>query len=518
MTGAAAVLAERRRTGLGARAAAEADRLLGRWTMYRVVLGALVLLLVAAAATGALGLTPYPPLAIGVAAVVSVAATLGATWLAALPFRVRPHVESSLITALLVVCLFFPVLDVRSLGAVAIAGAVAGASKTVIAFRGRHVLNPVAAGAVAVTLTGVSGATWWIATPTLLPLIVLGGALVLRRSGAWDAALAVLVVTIPGAVLQQLAAGSSAAGAAWTAVASYPFLFFAAFMVSEPLTQAPRRWQRILVGVLIGVVALVPFRLGPLAPAPELALLVGNVVAFAFGPRARIRLTVRRRRVEGGVVLLELAPERPLRRRPGQYVELALPHRAQDGRGARRVFSAASSPLAPDVVIATRLAEPGSTFKRRLAGLAPGDRIAGAALGGDFLPPADDRPQLWLAGGIGITPFAAFADDLARRGAQADVVLVHAVRRSGDLLLVPAFVAAGVRGLVVGPSTIEPLLPPGWRRIADDLASLDLAAAVPDAASRWTGASGSPGFVRSARRLARRAGVRRVRTDRFLGV
>jgi len=38
-----------------------------------------------------------------------------------------------------------------------------------------------------------------------------------------------------------------------------------------------------------------------------------------------------------------------------------------------------------------------------------------------------------------------------------------------------------------------------------------------DAAHRWTGASGSPGFVRAARRAARSVGVRRVHQDRFLG-
>ncbi len=318
-------------------------------------------------------------------------------------------------------------------------------------------------------------------------------------------------------MLQQVLAGTAPAAAAWTAIASYPFLFFAAFMVSEPLTQAPRRWQRLGIGAGIGLLAVVPFALGPLSTSPELALLVGNVAAFAAGPRSRIRLTVARSRSEAGVLLLELTPERRLRFRAGQYVELTLPHRGQDGRGVRRVFSAASSPLAPELTVATRLAEPGSTFKHRLAALRPGDVVGGGALGGDFLPPGDDRPQLWLAGGIGITPFAAFADDATRRGSRTDAVLVQVVRGSGDLLLTPAFAAAGVRGLVIGPASVEPLLPPGWRRVADDLEGFSLAEAVPDAASRWTAASGSPAFVRAARRAARAAGVSRVRTDRFLG-
>ncbi|MCU1475260.1 oxidoreductase [Amnibacterium sp.] len=494
-----------------------ADRLLARWSMYRVVLAALVVLLTAAAITGATGITPYPPLAILASTAVALAATLGGTWLAAAPLRVRPHPESSLITALLVVCLFFPGLDVRDLGAVAIAGAVAGISKTLLAWRGRHVLNPVAVGAVVVTLTQVSGAAWWIATPPLLPVLLVGGAVVLLRAGTWDTALAVVVVALPGAAVRLAAGGLPLPAAAWTAVASYPVLFFAAFMVSEPLTQAPRRWQRLLVGVLIGALTLIPFQVGPVATSPEVALLVGNAVAFGFGPRRRIRLTVADRRLEDGVLRLTFAPERPVRFRAGQYVELTLPGGRGDGRGSRRVFSAASSPLAPELVVVTRLAEPASSFKRRLAGLRPGDRVAGGALGGDFVAPADDGPQVWFAGGIGITPFAAFADDLVRRGRPADVVLVQVARTPGDLLLAPVLAAAGVRALVVGPAAVEPALPAGWTRVADDLAALDLAALIPDLRARWAGAAGSPAFVRAVRRISRAAGGRRIRTDRFLG-
>ena len=199
MTSAAAVLSAPRARSERIRGAA--DRLLGRWTMYRVVLAVLAVLLAAAAVTGAAGITPFPPLAILAATRVAVVATLGATWLAALPFGVRPHTESSLITALLVFFLFFPVLDLRRLGSLALVGAVAGPSKTCSRARparpqsgrdrrGRRPPDRV------LRRDLVDRA------PSLLPFLLIGGLLVLRRSGTWDPALPVLVVALSGSFLR----------------------------------------------------------------------------------------------------------------------------------------------------------------------------------------------------------------------------------------------------------------------------------------------------------------------------
>jgi ferredoxin-NADP reductase len=495
------------------------DAALGRVTMYRLVLVVLLVLAVVAGIEGAVGLVSFSPLAILVSLVLAAAISWGSNRVFAALWRVRPHTESSLVTGLLVFCLFFPGLDMRSLGAVAIAAVAANLSKYVLAWRGRHVFNPIAVGAVVVTLTAVSGATWWVATPALLPVIVLGGALVLYRTGTWDIALLVVLITVAGTTARSMAVGTAVLPALWTAVASYPFLFFAAFMVTEPLTLPPRRWQRLLEGAVIGGVALVPLHLGPLVMAPELALLVGNLVAFPFGPRRRVRMTLERSATHaGGIADLWFRPEAPLRIRSGQYVELTLPHRGQDARGARRVFSIANRPDGELLRVATRWAEPGSSFKRRLAALPQGAVVDGSAVGGDFLLPADPAvPMLWIAGGIGITPFASFADDLAGRGERRDVVLVHAVRMRGELALDDVFDTAGIPVVVVGPSELADDLPPSWRYGGRSLRDPEWIAAIEGAAGRTAFVAGSPGLVAAARTAAKRAGVRRIHRDRFLG-
>jgi ferredoxin-NADP reductase/Na+-translocating ferredoxin:NAD+ oxidoreductase RnfD subunit len=495
------------------------DRQVGRVTMYRLVLIVLLVLALAALIGTIAGAVPFSPLAVVVDVVIAVGVGYGANRLFAAIWGIRPHGDSAVVTGLLVFCLFWPVLDGPDILALVLAVVAATASKYVLAWRGRHIFNPAATGAVVVTVAHVGGATWWVATPFLLPVIVIGGALVLYRVRAFDVAGLVVLITVPGTAAILVATGTPLKDAVEVAIASYPYLFFAAFMVSEPLTLPPRRRQRLLVGAVIGVVALLPLHLGWIAMAPEIALIVGNAVAFAFGPRRRVRLTlVERRALPGAIGDLTFRPESPLRFLAGQYVELSLPHGGQDGRGARRMFSAASRPGAPELRIVTRWSRHSSSFKKRLETLQPGEAIAGSSVGGDFLLPRKaDVPLLWIAGGVGITPFASFADELAARAEHRDVVLVQVVHGEGDLLFAPLFDAAGVRVLVVGPEELIPVLPAGWVHAADDLARLDLKRHVPDARSRTAFVAGSPAVVDAARRAARSAGVRRVRRDRFLG-
>jgi ferredoxin-NADP reductase/Na+-translocating ferredoxin:NAD+ oxidoreductase RnfD subunit len=487
------------------------DGVVGRVTMYRLV--TIVLLAVAAVAVAAslVGLLSFPPLGLLAALAVAVVVGVGSNLLFAAIRRLRPHAESGLITGLLGFFLFLPLPTGPALGALALAVAAANLTKYLLVVRGRHVLNPVAAGAVVVLLTGLSGATWWVATPVLLPFVIVGGALVVRRAGAWDLALPMLLVAVPGTVLKLLATGSAPGAAFWTAIASYPFVFLAAFMLSEPLTAPPRRWQRLLVSALVGVLVLLPLRIGAIGMTPEIALVLGNVVAFAFGQRRRIRFVLRQREAHaGGIDDLRLESEAPLRIRPGQYVELSLPHAHQDGRGVRRAFSPAGAP-GSEVRVVTRRAERASSFKRALATLPVGEAVAGSVVAGDFLPPRDPAaPVLWLASGVGVTPFLAMAEAEPQR----DAVLVWRLHAGDD----PAWAADAltrVRVLVVGPADVP--LPGGWTRLGERLDPEALLGAVRDLPGRRGYAAGSPTWVAAARRVAKQAGLPRIRTDRFLG-
>ncbi len=116
-------------------------------------------------------------------------------------------------------------------------------------------------------------------------------------------------------------------------------------MLSEPLTMPPRRWQQFIVAAVVGVLAGWPIDLGAISLGQERALLIGNLVAFAFALRTAVKLTLESRAdLTPTVRELTFRAHSRLFFVPGQYLELEVPHRHPDARGTRREFSIASAP------------------------------------------------------------------------------------------------------------------------------------------------------------------------------
>ncbi|GAA4675934.1 ferredoxin--NADP reductase [Frondihabitans cladoniiphilus] len=514
---------------LPSRASSWFDAFTGKVTMYRVVLVSLVALVIVAVVAAGLGAIAYDPLAIVVDGAAVVVATVVGNRLIALAFRVTPHSESAVVTALILLFLFQPSLTASGVGAVALAGVIASASKYLLAIRGRHVANPAAIAVVVMSIAVPSAFPgWWIGAPVLLPFVLVASFVILRRTRKLLMGTLFAVVATVGVTLAGLSFGSTLPVALSAAVLSSPVVFFAGFMLSEPLTLPPRRWQQLVLAVVVGVLFAVPFHVGPVFGTYELALVIGNVLAFAVGQRRGVRLDfVGRRQLDRTSWELLFRPRRRVRFRAGQYLELGLPHAHADLRGQRRVFSIVSAPSDETLRIGVKVAEPSSSFKTRLLELTPGEVVTGTAIGGDFVLPRDaGQPLLLVAGGIGITPFVSQVRALAGAGASPDFVLVHAVSSLDELSYLPelALGAAGAdsargsrRGLLVAPSRPD-LLPLGWEYLGSGpLTAAMLGEAVPDAARRRGFVAGSPGFVAGVRRAMRSAGLRRVTTDAFNG-
>lgn len=92
---------------------------------------------------------------------------------------------------------------------------------------------------------------------------------------------------------------------------------------------------------------------------------------------------------------------------PGQYIEVDLEHSNHDDRGIKRWFTLSSSPTEGDLMIVTRFVEGRrSSFKDALFKLQPGQTIDTGPAEGSFILPADVKKEIvWIAGGIGVTPF-----------------------------------------------------------------------------------------------------------------
>lgn len=524
------------------------DGLLARVTMYRLV--TIVLAVVAAVyvvftATGVIeGLSTVGNL---VALAVLLVASVGSNRLLGLVWRLKPHDESAVITALLLFFLFAPLpeaaggdgagVGAANLAWLAAAAVLANASKYLLAWRGRHVLNPAAAGALLVVVaqwavgreSSINALWQTAATEALAPFVAVGALLVLWRTRRLDVGLVFAVVAF-ALVLTGLTAGfGTPLSQAWqTALYSYPILFMAGFMVSEPLTLPPRRGQQLVVaavmGVLLGfptfasVLDVTPPTWGPLSMTPELAIVLGNVVAFAFARRTGVVLeSAGARRLAGDTWEVTFRPRRRVRFEPGQYLELHLPHAGADRRGVRRVFSISSPPQSDDLRIAIRVPEPASSFKRALVDLDAGQRVRATGVHGDFVWPRDasrrgGKSLLLVAGGIGVTPFLS----QLRSGEARDVVLVYGVPDGDAVPYRDELVATGVRVVLVSP---EPPgdLPDGWVHVAAPFVTGEtIDEAVPDAASRTAYVSGPPAMVAGVR-SALRSRCAGVRTDYFSG-
>lgn len=144
-------------------------------------------------------------------------------------------------------------------------------------------------------------------------------------------------------------------------------------------------------------------------------------------------------------------PEKPVHYTAGQYAEwtLKLPH--PDDRGAKRWFTISSSPTEELLSITTKYAsDKSSSFKKALWNLPPGSQIHMSDPMGDFvLPKLIQTPLIFVAGGIGITPFHSMLEWLAATGEERPIKLIYGVRTEDEIVFQSTFEKAGVQPTIV---------------------------------------------------------------------
>ena len=500
------------------------DRVTGAVTMYMLVIISLGAIFVIALLLSFFGQLSYGPLELVVSSAVSLALAIGSGLLAARIVRTPVHIESSIITGLLVFFILPPSLEPLRLLGIALAAVIATVSKYLLAVRGRHIFNPAAVGVFVVALVGLGSQVWWVGTPYLQIPTLIGAFLVLYRTQHLRMGILFVAVAVVTRVGFALFNGATLSEAASFTLLSSPIVFFAGFMLSEPLTMPPRRAQQFGYAAVVAALFALPSNLlpgiGTLRMTPALALLIGNLVAFFFGQRRGIRMEyLGKRQLSADTWELSFQPKRAVRFFPGQYMELTIPHHRADLRGKRRYFSIASAPTENGpITFALTVPTKSSSFKNALLGLEPGTTVHGTLVGGDFMLPANPaEPLLLVAGGIGITPFASQLDHATKTGDQRDVVVVYASSTAGDLPYTQLLADSGARVIVYGPDAPSPLPANfeygGTGRITPER----VAEKVPDVAQRHTFISGPPGLVNDLKRALRKSGAKHVHSDYFSG-
>lgn len=411
------------------------DRFLNRTTMYRLVFYCLLALAAIAVVLGFLHKLPYGGLQIAASAVFIFAAAIIINFVFAKTFEAPSNPESTYITALILALIIKPGSTAADFIFISWAVVLAIGSKYILAIRKKHLFNPAALG-VALTAFAISrSAIWWVGTAWMLPFVAISGILIVRKIKRADMVFSfiftALLLTLGIGIMRH----ANISSLSKQALVDTSIWFFSTVMLTEPLTAPPTKKLQIWYGILVGILFTPQIHVGSLYFTPELALLVGNVFAYVVSSKEKLVLKLEQRiRQTPSVYDFVFKPAKPLLFRPGQYMEWTLSHKNSDNRGIRRYFTIASSPTEPELIIGVKFYDPGSTFKKTLAQLQAGGTVVAAQLAGDFVLPNDPRQKLvFIAGGIGITPFRSMLKYLLDTNQARPITLLYSNRSADEI-------------------------------------------------------------------------------------
>lgn len=498
------------------------DNFLNKITMYRLVLYYLVVLLVTAAIFGFFNILPYNPANLAFSTLLILATCWLTNTVFVKGFGAMPNVESIYITGLILALIITPVAstDYVGVGFLIFASAWAMASKFIFALGKKHIFNPAAFGVAFGALVLGQSATWWVGgNLPLLPFVVLGGLLIVRKIHRFDLILSFGIVSLLTIVIT--ANGGNYLNAITQTLLHSAIFFLAFVMLTEPLTMSPSRLSRIVYGAIVGFLFAPNVHLGSFYFTPELALLIGNVFVYIVSPKGRFTLTlIEKKELADGTFEFVFSPDRPLIFRPGQYLEWTLAHHFGDDRGNRRYFTIASSPTENVVRLGVKFYKPASTFKRALWAMQEHDTCSASHIAGDFVLPKDAKKKLvFIAGGIGVTPFRSMVQYLVDTKDPRSTVLLYSNKTASEIAYKDIFdSAAQTIGLkTVYALTNEPTPVPGTYSGFIDAALIEKE--IPDYKERIFYLSGPHGMVEAFKKTLSDMGVSRfnIKSDYFPG-
>ncbi len=487
------------------------DRLLNRITMYRLVVYGLSLIIGIAVLLSLLGRISLSPFALTVSLATLVASCYITDQLFASIWHTPTNSESWLITALILFLILTPEISPVALSTLLLASIIACSSKFLLSWNNKHIFNPAALAAAVLSLTQLSPASWWVGSSVLWPCTLVVGLAIVRKIRRFSLVLAFVVVSTGLQLLLFITQGRPLMTSMRGALLASPLIFLATVMLTEPATMPPRRKQQIIFAVLIAILYITAWRLGPIYIYPEVAILLGNVYAFAVSPKLRIRMRLKEtQKISDNVYNFIFQPYRKINFLPGQYMEWTLAAVPFDSRGNRRTLTIASSPTEDMVHLGIKFSEPSSAYKKVLRNLKPGDHIFAGQLAGNFTLPTDSsRKLVFVAGGIGITPFRSMLKYIIDSRQHRDIVLVYLVSNPADIAYKDILRQAqpcGARILIVsnGSSSINPAL---------------LSRLIPDFNERLFYISGPEGLVKAMTTHLGDLHVKRrfIKTDYFSG-
>ena len=499
------------------------DDFLNSITMYRLTMYVLIAYVGIATVLSFLGILTYNPLDILIETGVAVISCYIGNVILAKFFHAVTNIESVFITALILV-LIVPVKFPHDVTFFMLASAFAMAAKYLPTIEKKHIFNPAAAAVAGVALLSPEHvATWWVGTPGMMPFVLLGGFLIIRKIRREQMVITFLVVYLLLVGVFSIVHNGTIAAVLTTwqqSILSSSLLFLATIMLTEPLTSPATDTARSYYAMLVAALYATPqIRLFGFELTPELALCVGNVFSYIVNPKYRLVLSLKEKLlVSKDTMLFNFGKVPQFAFIPGQYMEWTLPHRHADSRGNRRYFSLASAPT-EDIQITVRFYDKPSSYKKALLSMQAGDTIVAGSLEGSFVLPDDLRtPIVLIAGGVGIAPFKSMIESIVAAQKHVDIVLLYANRLVEEVAFYQLFQGArqfGVR--TVYTLTDKEHIPTNWQGEVGYFTSEKIQTLIPDFKNRTFYISGPQPMVQNMEQTLRTIGANQVKTDYFPG-
>ncbi len=437
-------------------------------------------------------------------------------------FRAPTNVESVYITALILALIISPFRYLHELPVLLWAAVLSQGAKYMFAIHNKHLFNPAAIAVVLTAFVLGQSASWWVGTTYLSIIVLLFGLTIVRKIQREDMVFTFLLVALVVQGIFVMVRGGDIFSTMQTLFLNSSLLFFGFVMLTEPLTTPPTKKLQLLYAGIVGVLFAPQIHLGSVYSTPELALVVGNIFSYWVSPKQKL-LLVLKEKVQYGTEMIDFVFPHPknFSFQPGQYMEWTLPHRNTDSRGNRRYFTIASSPTESALHLGVRFYQRGSSFKKTLLALDNTKPLTAGQLAGDFTLPADPKEKLvFIAGGIGITPFRSMMKYCIDKKQKRTITLLYTNRELSEIMYTDVFQEAEAFGMKTF-YTLTDLnrIPSQWQGGVGRIDATMIKNTVPDFADRTFYISGQHKMVESSEHILRKMGVpqSRIKKDFFPG-
>ena len=502
------------------------DNILNKITMYRVILYALIFLNIVALVLSYFGKLSFEPQALLYSTSVILVVGILTHTLFSKVFSVETNAESTYITSLILALIITPpLLDqfVTILPFLAWVSIWSVAVKYIVSIYGKHIFNPVAFAVALTALTINESASWWIGTLYMFPFVFVTGLLIIRKVRRFDVFVSFVIFAIASMLVGSFGKVEIISFAKQVFFDS-PIIFFATFMLSEPITMPPNRKTRIVYGFITGILYAPFIHIGQIFSTPELALCIANIFSWMASPKSRYVLTLEsKNKIARDTGEFVFSSNKKVQFKAGQYMEFTLGHDRQDSRGNRRYFTIASSPTEENIILGIKFDKKrSSSFKRALAELDEGKTVLAGQIAGDFILPENKKEKLcFIAGGIGITPFRSMITYMLDKNEERDINLLYCCKRYDELAYSHLLHRATTHLNLKTASTLTDLdnIPEDWDGYKGFIDVGMVLEEVPDYAERTFYISGPNSLVVAMKKILLEIGVKknRIKTDYFPG-